>query len=82
MNSEINFILGLIEGGVTPEEVRSLRKHFWNEGRLDERSATFQTALLLKQDPLKVLIEKAAELDRKSADANKVYLAKEEKAGK
>jgi hypothetical protein len=80
--NEINFILSLIDAGVTTEQVKSLRKHFWSDGRIDERSGAFQTALLTGQDPLKFLMDRAAELDKKETDANKVYLAKEEKAGK
>jgi hypothetical protein len=81
-NKEVNFILQLIDDGATTEEVRSLRKHFWDEDRLDMRSAAFQSALLMGKDPLKTLMDRAAELDNKEKEASKIYLAKDEKAGK
>lgn len=67
--NEIKFVLDLIDQGATTDQIRAFRKHFWNEGRLDMRSATIQSLLLAGNLNFESLAKAATELEKKNTPA-------------
>lgn len=62
---DANFALELINIGYKPDEVKTLMKHFWADGRIDPRSSAFQAALLAIPSVKNALLVKAAQLEEK-----------------